>query len=64
MKAFGIMFAFFGMIATLAAGADITTGRYDVYDPAQLLRGLLWVLAGVLLFALGVILLKRDRTPA
>lgn len=68
MKSLGITFAFFGIVFTVAAIADLGTGRYDTGHAAQLLRGYLWILPGLLMVVLGMLLaspaLSRPTLPS
>jgi hypothetical protein len=60
VKSLGITFAFFGMIATVAAIADINSGRYDLVLISHMMRGGLYVFLGMLLFVVGMVLVKID----
>jgi hypothetical protein len=55
------MFAFFGMIATVAAVADLNNGRYDLSSALQVLRGGAWILPGLLLISLGLLLARMEN---
>jgi hypothetical protein len=56
VKSLGITFAFFGIVFTVAAIADLGAGRYDTAHAGQLLRGYLWILPGLLMVLLGMLL--------
>ena len=59
-KAIGIGAAFFGIIVTVGAIADLGTGRYNLHIPFQAARGILVLLLGMLLFLLGTVLIGRS----
>jgi hypothetical protein len=61
VKSLGITFAFFGIVATVAAIADLNSGRYDLHNVLQATRGGLWVMLGMSLVAIGMILVKQDQ---
>jgi len=64
VKSLGITFAFFGIVATIAAIADLNSGRYDLHNVLQATRGGLWVMLGMSLFAIGMILVKQPHPHA
>jgi hypothetical protein len=61
-RALGVTCAFFGMLAVIGAVAALCSGRLNIHVPAQALRAMFSLGAGLILFLLGTALLGKPAS--